>query len=75
LTPDELNLLIDAYVFDRKERLKDAVSVAYYNACFQRSKTMPRLKEILNQLSNEEMSDEELFDAVKSLNSAFDGYS
>lgn len=46
-------------------QLKENISVAYYNAYFQRSKTMPNLKTFLEKLDKKEMSDDEMYDNIK----------
>lgn len=49
------------------------MTVAYYNAYFQRVKKMPKLKDFLEKLSKPEMSDDEMFKKVLGLNKMFGG--
>lgn len=58
-------MIIDSYVERNKIKLKEDISVAYYNAYFQRCKTMPNLKSFLEKLDKKEMTDEEMYNNIK----------
>jgi hypothetical protein len=61
------------YSQSKKDELKTNITVAYYNAYFQRSKSMPKLQKILNDMDKKEMTDDDLFNVVKSLHSQYGG--
>lgn len=50
MTPAELIICIEGYVSTHTESLKEAITVAYMNASWQRSKKMPRLETVLNKI-------------------------
>lgn len=68
LTPAELNIIIEVYTDKNKQDFKESITVAYYNAYFQRVKKMPDLEAFLEKLDGkEEMSDEQMFRAIKKM--------
>lgn len=50
MTPLELTVSVEAFVETHSERFKEAVTVAYMNAAWQRSKKMPGLKGVLRKI-------------------------
>ena len=50
MTPLELTICIETFVETHTERFKEAVTVAYLNAAWQRSKKMPGLKGVLKKI-------------------------
>ena len=74
ITPGELNFVVEANNEKEKNRLKTDITVAYYNAIFQRSKTMPRLENVLKDLDGKkEKSDNDMFDMVQKLHKQLGG--
>ena len=77
LTPQELNIIIEIYSQKHKESYKEKITVAFYNAYFQRVQKMPKLENILNNIDNagkkKEMSDEEMFRTIKKFAVEFGG--
>lgn len=70
-------MYIEEYVANKQDELKTDITVAYYNAYFQRAKKMPELNKILDNLGNsknkKEMTDSEMFDLVQRLHKQFGG--
>lgn len=58
---------------NKQSLFKENVTVAYYNAYFQRVKKMPKLKDFLEKIGKPEMSDEEMFKKVLGLNKLYGG--
>lgn len=52
MTPAELTITVDAYVAEQTAALKQALTVAYMGAAWQRAKKMPRLETILNRIES-----------------------
>lgn len=50
MTPAELIICIEGYVATHTESLKEAITVAYMGAAWQRSKKMPRLESVLSKI-------------------------
>jgi hypothetical protein len=76
LTPSELNIIIEVYTQKQKDKYKNNVTFAYYNAWFQRAKNMPKLDEILEKIDKpkkKEMTDDDIFETVKRLHAKFGG--
>lgn len=81
ITPYELFLKIDAYLKRKTERTKEQITLAYLNAMWtiqwlgKRHQRPRPLKEILASIGKEkkEMTDEQMFEVVKALNSLFGG--
>lgn len=76
LTPGELNIIIDVYTTKRQDEFKSNITVAYYNAYFQRAKHMPKLSKILEDIdrsTKKEMSDESMFKVVQKLHEMLGG--
>lgn len=75
MTPKELNLIIEMYMEKEKNKLKENLTVAFYNAYFQRIKTLSsmELKKVLSSFDKVVMSDEEMLLTVKALHHKFGG--
>lgn len=73
MTPAELNLYIECFVQNKQNTFKESITVAYYNAYFQRVKKMPKLKDFLDKIGRKEMTDEEMFEKIVGLNKHFGG--
>lgn len=75
LTPKELNIIIEVYSEKHRNKLKENITVAFYNAYFQRVKTLSNmeLKKILKNIGSQQMTDEEMYGVVKALNSNYGG--
>jgi hypothetical protein len=74
MTVDELNLTIEAYVFNNKESLKQNITASFYSAYFslkgQKGLSGKDLKDVLNRIDggdSNRMTDEEIFNVFKSL--------
>lgn len=77
MTPYELTLNARVYSKAKKQESEERLILTYLGASWQRAKKMPPIKTIL-QTQNEEstkkkMSEEEILNAIKSLNSSFGG--
>ena len=74
MTPGELHIVIEAHTEKEKMQFKNDITVAYYNAIFQRAKTMPRLENVLKDLDGKkEKTDSDMFDMVQKLHKQFGG--
>jgi hypothetical protein len=76
LTPAELNIIIECYSDKIKNDLKTNITVAYYNAYFQRVKKMPKLDAFIEKLfppEKQEMDNEAMFQQVLKLHKALGG--
>ncbi len=83
LTPYEFNLIVESYYNRKKEQFKEKLSLEYYNAMWtiqwlgKRSQHPEPLEKILDNLYKEKkkkiMTDEQMLNQVKILNSLFGG--
>ena len=85
MTPYELNIYAEAYFNKQKQDFKEKLSLEYYNAKWTiqwlgKNKPKPLkeiLKEILNEIDTKQekkvMSDTDMLNQVKMLNSLFGG--
>jgi hypothetical protein len=80
LTPHELNLVILGHEDKQKEGLKNNIIQAFYSAYFnlkgQKGLSSKDLEDVLKNIdkkASKEMTDEELFNAIKSIHSKFGG--
>lgn len=73
MTVYELNLVIEAYVYNSKESLKRNITGSFYSAYFylkgQKGLSGNDLKDILNRIdgNSKGMTDEDMFSVMKSL--------
>lgn len=77
LTPYEFGLMVKAYTNKREESAEEKITLAYMQAAWTiqfLGKKKPDLKKILNKKNKEnEMTDEEMLEKIKALNSMFGG--
>lgn len=78
MTPLELNIYIEVFVENKQSEFKTNITIAYYNAYFQRVEKMPSLSDVLSDIDkqgkeNEPMTDEQLYQQVLKLHQAFGG--
>jgi hypothetical protein len=76
LTPKEILLSISAYNERQKQKQEDALTLVYLNNAWNpyRTKRLPDLKKILgNEDKKEEMTNEEMFEEIKKMNSLMGG--
>jgi hypothetical protein len=73
MTPDEINIHIEAFTFNNKENLKLQIIAAFYNAQFtakaQKNLSGKDLQEVLDKIDNNKKvsSDETMFSVLKSM--------
>jgi hypothetical protein len=75
MTPYELMIFLEAYTEKEEADLQEAVTLVWLGEYYHRLKRLPALKgELKKFLKNEqEMTDEEMLDVVKTLNAQFGG--
>jgi hypothetical protein len=70
-------LYIVCFTEKRNEQFKTDITVAYYNAYFQRVAKMPSLSSILEKLElpkeKKPMTDKQMFEIIQKLNKQFGG--
>jgi hypothetical protein len=77
MTPYELSLCIEAY-FERQEaEMKDRLTLVWLGEYYHRTKRLPKLQDELKKITGEvkrpAMTDAQMLDMVKSLNTQFGG--
>lgn len=76
MTPYELTLYMEAH-FERQEaELKERLTLVWLGEYYHRTKRLPKLKDELRKISGEAqkiMSDNEMLETVKRLNTQFGG--
>lgn len=72
MTPLELSVYVEAKLEEIKQNREDSIMLEYMNAAWQRAKKLPNIKSIIKE-PKKQMSDQEMFNVVKALNSAFNG--
>lgn len=73
-TPFEINLLIEKYIEDKKEKAKSIITLAWYTEAFARQKTLSDLEEILkDKKEKKEMTSEDMLEEIKKLNAQLGG--
>lgn len=76
MTPNELNIHIEDYYKKEQSRVDEGIALAHLNAHLQRVKKMPQLSELLEKEKKQQkaaMTDEEMFERIKSLNASLGG--
>lgn len=77
LTPAELFIISKGYFDTQKQKAGDLLFLAWHIEAFARTKTLPPLKNLLQQVENaqqhHEQTDEEMLAMVKILNAAYGG--
>jgi len=70
-------MIVENHTLKSKEEFKTSITVAYYNAYFQRVQKMPKLESVLKGLDGKEekkeMSSSEMLSMVQQLHRAFGG--
>lgn len=73
-TPFELELLVNKYIEEEKKKAKDIVALAWYTEAMHRQKRLPKLEKLLKEeKSKKEMTDKEMLEKIKKLNSMLGG--
>ena len=72
LTPRELFICFECFRINQKEKMDYDISLAWYNAYFQRVNKFPRLSEIIKQ-EPKVQTEEEMLNTVKKLAMRFGG--
>ena len=74
MTPGELVICIEGYIAINTESLKEAITVAYMGAAWQRSKKMPRLETVLSKIdgttrkkTKKKQTPEEMLEVAKAI--------
>ncbi|WP_294186344.1 hypothetical protein [uncultured Clostridium sp.] len=76
LTPYEFSLVINAYAKRREEEAEEKITLAYINAAWTiqfLGKNKPKLDKFIKKKPKKEMTDEEMLNHVKILNSMLGG--
>lgn len=76
MTPRELNEEIEVFTTKNKNEFKQQVTIAYYNAYFQRVKQMPKLEDVMSDIDRsykKVMTEEEILKEIQKLHRMFGG--
>lgn len=76
MTPYQLSLYIEEYNEKQKTEAKEKLILTYLNAAWVRTKRMPNLKRLLNQIDHAQlkpMTAEQILERVKQINAALGG--
>lgn len=71
LTFRELSLYFEAFSEKRKEQMDYDISIAWYNAYFQRVNKMPALKDVIRRRVTQ--TDKDMFEQIKAMNLRLNG--
>jgi hypothetical protein len=72
MTPYELSIHIEAFAKKREMEQEERMTLVWMGEYLHRVEKLPPLKEILGK-KDDEMTDDEMLDTVKQLNSLFGG--
>lgn len=76
MTPYELSLTIECYTESKEAELQESLTLVWLGEYYHRTKRLPSLKSELQKLTpqtKKEMSDSEMLEVVKMLNTQFGG--
>lgn len=77
MTPHELVMYVEEYNERKQKEREEEITIAYYNAMWQRAKKMPTLKKVLNEIKPKKpqkpMTPEEMLAVVKQKHAAIEG--
>jgi hypothetical protein len=81
LTPHETKLIVDVYIASEKARQREAVTLVWMGAQFQRARRLPKLETILKGKTEDAtpkkpvkpMTDKQLLTRIKAMNKALGG--
>jgi len=73
LTYAEFEQMVDAYERTSRNKYNEQITIAYYNAYFQRVEKLPDLKQFLLTEEKQEQTDEDMFNVCQNICTAFGG--
>lgn len=73
MTPYELGLHVEVFMNKQTDEFDEKLTIAWMTAYLHRVDKMPSLQELLNKKEKKEMTEDEMIQVVKQLNTAFGG--